>query len=200
MKNIRLLIFVILLGSITSILLIGMDMLTADRILQNQDAEVKSIVLTAYDISFNYTTIHDIFDEKVEQYEITYMNETYTFYQDKETMKISFPFIGDGVWDKISGMITLESDFVTISDISIISQRETPGLGGIVAERDYLDTFVGKTFLNEVILIIKADNTPNATNEVDAISGATRTSQQFNIILNDAYASYKAAWDSQLEG
>ena len=124
----------------------------------------------------------------------------YVFYQNEATGAISYEFIGDGVWGKISGIITLESDFETIINISIISQVETPGLGGIVAEENYLKQFIGKSFIENEIYIIKKDSVENAQNEVDAISGATRTSSSFNVILNTSYQAYKDAWMTRLEG
>ena len=46
-QNLKLLFFVIILASVTSILLIGMDAITADRIEQNEEAKLKSFVLNA---------------------------------------------------------------------------------------------------------------------------------------------------------
>ncbi len=202
-QNLKLLFFVIILASVTSILLIGMDALTADRIEQNEEAKLKSFVLNANEISFNYGNIHDVFDEKINIVTIEMMEGNslvnYVFYQNEATGAISYEFIGDGVWGKISGIITLESDFETIVNISIISQVETPGLGGIVAEENYLKQFVGKSFIENEIYIIKKDSVENADNEVDAISGATRTSSSFNVILNTSYQAYKDAWMSSLE-
>ena len=48
-------------------------------------------------------------------------------------------------------------------------------------------------------LEINKDSTPNKENEIDAITGATRTSESFEIIMNDNYVVYKAAWESRNE-
>ena len=192
-NNLKMILFVIILGSITSILLLGMDALTSDRIEQNKEAQIKSVVLSINDISFNYTNIHTVFDDKIR----TFTYGDFTFYQDEVTRNISFIFEGEGVWGDIRGIITLDEDFEKIIGISILSQVETPGLGGVVAEEKYLRTYQNVTFVNNIIEIIKPDNTPNDINQVDAIAGATRTSEKFEIILNTNYLLYKNVWDTR---
>jgi Na+-transporting NADH:ubiquinone oxidoreductase subunit C len=128
---------------------------------------------------------------------------TYTFYEDKASGTITFgfgPTFGGGVWGPIIGLLSLENDFTTIVRISVLQQEETPGLGGIVATRAYLDTFEGKTIGlgDDAISIIKdLDVLTAATNEVRSITGATRTSTQFDIILNNAYAAHRLVWEAR---
>lgn len=202
-NNLNLIIFVIILGSVTSLFLLGMDALTKDRIEANREAEFKSVILNAYNVSFNFGNIHDVFDEKVGRIEKRVTNgdqfEDFVFYQDLVTNAISFEFTGDGVWGEISGIITLDSSFSTILNITVLQQVETPGLGGIIATRKYLDTFNGIIFIDDEISVIRKDSTPNAQNEVDAIAGATRTSNAFEVILNQTYAMYKNAWLNGVE-
>jgi len=202
-NNLKLIIFVIILGSVTSLFLLGMDALTSDRIEANREAEFKSVILNAYNVSFNFGNIHDVFDEKVNRIEksvtVGENVEIYVFYQDLVTNAISFEFSGDGVWGEISGVITLDSTFTTILNITVLQQVETPGLGGIIATRKYLDTFNGITFIDDEIQVIRKDNIPNAENEVDAIAGATRTSNAFETIINQTYALYKNAWFNGVE-
>jgi Na+-transporting NADH:ubiquinone oxidoreductase subunit C len=65
----------------------------------------------------------------------------------------------------------------------------------VVAERTYLDTFVGKRL---EISILKGATSLNA-NQVDAITGATRTSEAFESILNTDYNTIIGAWTAQQE-
>ena len=65
----------------------------------------------------------------------------------------------------------------------------------MVATRTYLDQFVGKTF-DEGLDIIKGLDADDALdNEVPAITGATRTSGQFEIILNNAFTTHQIVWN-----
>lgn len=187
---VKMIIFILILGLVTSVLLGGMDALTKDRIAENQEAELKATLLRAYDIDYTFTNIHNVYDNSVEEVE----NNDFTFYVDKTTGKISYVFEGNGVWGPIIGVITLESDFETISSITIIQQEETPGLGAVVAERQYLENFVGKKMTPEIVI---TKNPTNPENEVRAISGATRTSNAFANILNTNYATAKEAWDTR---
>ncbi|MDX9692299.1 MAG: FMN-binding protein, partial [Acholeplasmataceae bacterium] len=138
-SNLKMIIFVVILGTVTSLFLMGMDALTADRIEANKEAEFKSVILNVYDVSYNFNNIHDIFEDAVDRTTKTVadgdLEGTYDFYVDSLTGAISFEFSGDGVWGEISGIITLDSTFTEIISITVLQQVETPGLGGIVATR-----------------------------------------------------------------
>jgi Na+-transporting NADH:ubiquinone oxidoreductase subunit C len=191
MKNqLKLFAFVIILGTLTSLLLLGMDLITRDRIAANAEALLKSSILDANAVSYNFTNIHDIFEGEVEIVEA----EGLTFYVHKTSGNISYAFAGGGIWGPIEGIITLAPDFETIVAIKILQQEETPGLGGVVAEPRFLAQFVGKKMTPE--LIIAKNPEPNADNEVDAITGATGTSNRFSLILNTSYTEHKAVWDN----
>ena len=208
-QNIKMILFVIVLGLFTSGILVGMDALTRDRIEANKNYDNQSTVLIAngYANQFTAANINDFFNEKIE----TVVLDGYTFYVGKDTQRISFRFVGGGVWGDIIGIITFESDFVTIVSITILEQEETPGLGGVVAEAPYLAQFVGKTFdqasikrypapNTDIALFIeinKDDNQVNLPNEIDSIVGATRTSKAFEFILNTNYAAHLAAWNAR---
>ena len=192
-QNLKLIVFVLILGVLTSGLLDGVDALTRERITQNQAAQLKSAILDANQISYNFTNIHDVFDEEIEIITVGDL----TFYEAKESKNVSYPYLGGGVWGPISGIVTLKSDFETIVAVKVLNQQETPGLGGIIAEAKYLATFVGIKMVPT--LEIRKDSSANKVNEIDAITGATRTSEAFEIIMNDNYTLYKAAWESRNE-
>ncbi len=192
-QNLKLIVFVLILGVLTSGLLVGVDALTRDRITQNQAAQLKSAILDANEISYNFGNIHDVFDEEIEIITVGDL----TFYEAKDSKNVSYPFFGGGVWGPISGIVTLKSDFETIVAVKVLNQQETPGLGGIIAEAKYLATFVGIKMIPT--LEINKDGSANKPNEIDAITGATRTSEAFEIIMNDNYALYKTAWESRNE-
>lgn len=194
-SNLKVIFFVLIMGMITSGLILGMDILTKDRIEANELAETKSTILDAYGVSYTFSNIHDVFDESVTTIKVDYQGETYTFYIDKATNAISYEFLGNGLWGPISGIITLNSNFDTIEKITVLVQQETPGLGGIVAERSFLDQFPGVKMVPE-LLIIK-DSSPNQDNEVDSITGATGTSNAFMSLLNASYQAHKSAWDNR---
>ena len=188
MKNyIKMIIFVLVLGSATALLLGGMDMFTKDRIAENELAELKSNILEAYGISYTLGNIHEVFGDEVEEE----THEGITFFIDVNTGSVSYVFEGNGVWGPIIGVITLKSDFETIQKITILQQEETPGLGGVIAESKYLENYVNKKMEPSLAIVKAPEDSPN---EVVAISGATRTSNAFQTILNTSYAEAKTAW------
>ncbi|PKM65128.1 MAG: hypothetical protein CVU94_09095 [Firmicutes bacterium HGW-Firmicutes-19] len=180
--------FILILGSLTSVVFVGMEIWTRPLIDANAANELKSIVLSANDISFNTGNISAVFDENVEIKEVG----EYTFYVEKNSGRVSYQFSGGGVWGPIIGIITLESDKETIRQIRIMQQEETPGLGGVVADLKYLAKYVGIKIVPKIEINIP-DSSPNKPNEVDSITGATRTSKAFEQILNDSYADVQSA-------
>lgn len=211
--NVKMIVFVLILGLFTSGLLVGMDALTKDRIEANKNIDIQTTVLLANNFSstdFTVATINEFFNQKIETITIESNGQTYTFFVGKDTGFITYRFIGGGVWGDIIGMITFESDFETIVKITILEQQETPGLGGVVAEAPYLAQFIGKIFdaTNETYpapndaliryLEINKDNNPtNKANEVDTIAGATRTSKSFEFLLNQNYQIHRALWNAR---
>ena len=195
-RNLKVIIFVLLLGAITSVLLLGVKTLTADRIALNADVKLKSAVLDGFDITYTTANIHDVFDQQVQviHYE-SESSEHITFYNDEISGAVSFEYSGGGVWDTISGILTLESDMETIRKIAVLEQAETPGLGGVVATAQYLDTFVGIKMVPQ--LEINKDSAENADNEVDTITGATRTSKAFEAMLNQTYTYAINVWNTE---
>jgi len=192
-KYLKMILFVIILGSIVSGIFIGMEAWTGPMIRANADNELKSTILDHFGVSYTTATLNEVFDENVEIYEV----EEFTFFSHKNSGAVSYEFLGGGVWGPIYGIITLEDDFETIREITVLEQEETPGLGGIVASRAYLDNFRGKKMVPELEINIPGSD-PNKDNEVDSITGATRTSNAFETILNSDFARFAEAI-SQIE-
>ena len=187
----KILLFVIVLGLASSTLLVTVIAITEERIEANAEASFQSKVLDGFNIEYTTTSINEIYQEEVTIHTVG----EHTVYEDPDTGWISFEFEGGGVWGPIIGILTLEEDYTTIAEISILQQEETPGLGGVIAERKYLDTFVGKQM--EIDLIKGATSLSN--NQVDAITGATRTSEAFEVLINEDYQAVMAAWQAYQE-
>lgn len=189
--NLKLLLFVLIMAVLTSGILVGVEALTAERIQNNQDAKIKIAILEANGISYTLATINETFDQEIDVVEV----DEWTFYVNPDNGSVSFALSGGGVWGPIEGILTLESDFETIVKVSILQQEETPGLGGVIAESQYLETFVGKVMVPE--FMINKDPGANLPSEIDSIVGATNTSKRFEEIINTDYAAAKLAWLSQ---
>lgn len=195
----KMLTFVFIMGFLTSLVFVGMDALTAERIEANKDAAIYSAVLNHNEISFNSGNLADVFNENITVEEVIYEGQTLSFYINEENGNVSFMygvFALGGLWGPLRGVITLESDFQTIVNVTVLEEQETPGLGGKVKNRDFLDQFIGLVLIPELDrpVEVNKDAAANEANEVDEISGATGTSTAFERLLNDSYQIYRDLW------
>jgi len=177
-EQLKIIIYILILGIVSGSLLLGVDRYTQGRIIRNQELKVKSAVLDVFGITYTKETVETIFAQNVQ---VAKLDGT-TFYKSKNG-EISFEFSGSGLWGPIHGIIALNDDLKTIRDMKIIHQEETPGLGGRVAERDFLSQFKGKVVLPNIKIV--PSGKAKAENEVDAITGATGTSRAFEALLNE---------------
>ena len=104
------------------------------------------------------------------------------------------PCYGAGLWGPIWGYIGFQDDLKTIKAVCFGHKGETPGLGAKIAdEPSFAEAFVGKTVgTNEILFeIAKPANRQTVENGVDAISGATITSQALGKTLNQWFGFYQ---------
>ena len=104
------------------------------------------------------------------------------------------PCYGAGLWGPIWGYVGFEKDLNTIKAVCFGHKGETPGLGAKIAdEPSFAAAFVGKTVGKGEILfeVVKPANRQTENNGVDAISGATITSQALGKTLNQWFGFYK---------
>ncbi|MBQ6879801.1 MAG: NADH:ubiquinone reductase (Na(+)-transporting) subunit C [Bacteroidales bacterium] len=104
------------------------------------------------------------------------------------------PCYGAGLWGPIWGYVGFEGDLKTIKAVCFGHKGETPGLGAKIAdEPSFAEAFVGKQVGTGDILfeIAKPANRQTENNGVDAISGATITSQALGKTLNQWFGFYQ---------
>lgn len=112
------------------------------------------------------------------------------------------PIIGRGLWSKLYGYLSLESDLNTVKGITFYKHGETPGLGAEIEKGWFQDNFVGKkindqtgTFISiEVVkgkaAVAYAGNEEKLSHAVDGISGATITSRGVTKMLHEDLTKY----------
>lgn len=174
----RIIIFVLVMGTVSGGMLIGFNGFTAPRIAKNEELKLKSTVLEALEIPYEKSNALELFGQQVEVLE----KGNNKFYKGKDGT-IAFEFKGPGLWGTMYGIVSINADLKTIRIIKILHQEETPGLGSRVAEKEYLSQFKHKEFIPKIIFMPQGKS--RAKNEVDAITGATGTSKAFEKLLND---------------
>lgn len=104
--------------------------------------------------------------------------------------KLILPVRGYGLWSTLWGFLALEGDANTVIGLSFYEHAETPGLGGEVDNPTWKALWQGKKVYDadgQVALhLVKTQvdaNTPDAEHKVDALSGATLTSNGVSHLL-----------------
>jgi Na+-transporting NADH:ubiquinone oxidoreductase subunit C len=109
------------------------------------------------------------------------------------------PMYGQGLWGPIWGNVALTSDFKTIIGVYFDDEEETPGLGGEIKSAHFKDQFVGKTIFdkhgNFTSIIVEKGGIGKLPSDmrihgVDALSGATLTSNGVNDMFANVLKSY----------
>ena len=93
-----------------------------------------------------------------------FRDDIYTIYSDGDEIGYAFIAVGKGYGGDIEILVGLE-DETTLKGITIISQKETPGLGTRIAEPSFTDIFIG---LNIADVALRRDG-----GQVDAITSST---------------------------
>ena len=93
------------------------------------------------------------------------------------------PAGGQGFADRIEILVGLNRGADTITGLSILEQKETPGLGNRIADPDWRAGFEGRPVGPRLRLV---RHTAEQEDEIEAITGATISSQSVVDILNTA--------------
>ncbi len=103
-------------------------------------------------------------------------------------------FQGSGLWGQIYGVLGIQAGGERLAGLDIISHNETPGLGGRIDEAWFKEQFNGEEIVNGGIELGSGDGDEDPDNgRVDAITGATRTSQSIKTIVNREIETLRAA-------
>ena len=179
-----------LVTAVFSTALIVFARLTQERVDANARIDFERAVLQAVDVDgateMSSVKVHELFIAR-----ITTNNPPVKgalIYRADEKTVYAVPFEGQGFWDEIKGVIGIESDMKTLAGFAIYEQNETPGLGAEITKPYFRDQFPRLQITRvEQPLQIKtvAQGTPEGTDEIAAITGATQTSTRLEKMIND---------------
>ena len=177
-QALRIIIFVVVMGTVSGSILFGVNSLTAGRIAHNEELRLKTAFLDALEVVYPEAEVLKTFAENVEAVK----KDDFVFYRGKD-QSVAFEFKGPGLWGPIYGIISLNPDLKTVRRINILHQEETPGLGARIADNSYLSQFKNKEFFPS--LVFTPAGQAKANNEVDGITGATGSSKALEKLLNE---------------
>ena len=178
-KRIYPLVFMFLVTAVCILVTSGIFLATEDRVRENELLFLRMAVLSAAGLKLddNASEIASLYRSSVTENEGFYTVKT-----GSDPERFVLPFSGAGLWGTISLMVGFEADFVTLSGVAIVSQNETPGLGARIEEPWFTAQFAGKQGPFRFV----EEGTADAPDEVDAITGASRTSESIQNIMNRA--------------
>jgi Na+-transporting NADH:ubiquinone oxidoreductase subunit C len=179
---------VIVMAVITIIcitLVSGIHLSTQDLVSANEGLVLKKAVLFAAGIEVpeNNAEINSLYDELVVEDEglfLVYDGNGTAF---SNLSAVAFITAGPGLWGEIEVVTAFNSDLKSFAGIDFIKQNETPGLGARITESWFKEQLRGKM---PPLSMLPEGTKSSASGEIDAITGASRTSEYVLQIFNSA--------------
>ena len=191
--SIHTIVYSAVLGIVCAALLAGAARLTRPYRESNARAEEMRNILEVLDVPFDPRStsreLESVFQRNVRVADRDGLT-TYTYIPSggDKAEAFAFAFAGPGLWGPVKGFLSLQRDMTTIRGVTFHEHEETPGLGGEISAAWFRDQFNGKSIIdsagNAGIRIVQDE--ASKPNEVDAITGATMTSQLVENMLNTA--------------
>ena len=163
----------------------GFHLSTQELVIANEGLVLKKAVLYAAGVELPETNseINDLYDERVQQKGDLFMVYYEPGISGGKLRAAAFIAAGPGLWGEIEAVTAFNSDLESFAGVEFIKQNETPGLGARITEDWFKEQLRGKT----PPLVMLPEGTENLSeSEIDAITGATRTSNYVLQILNNA--------------
>jgi len=160
---------------------------TAGIVQRNQELARQKAILSAMAIPFRTDQEVNTLYKSIE----IVKKDGVQLYKSSQGEKAIFAkeFSGSGLWGTITGIVSVDSEVSQIIGIQIVSHNETPGLGGRIADPWFKDQFRGLKVKNgKIHITFGAEAGSGKANKeegvADGITGASRTSQSMDTILN----------------
>ena len=109
--------------------------------------------------------------------------------------KYVFPLKGMGLWGAIYGYLSVDDDRQTVYGAYFTHDSETAGLGAEIKDsRQWQEKFIGKKLFKDgedgiALKVMKKVDDP--LTQVDAVTGATLTSDGVSLMLRECLAKYE---------
>jgi Na+-transporting NADH:ubiquinone oxidoreductase subunit C len=165
---------------------------TREQVALNQEIARQRAILNALGIEYSGPEDVQAKFSDVEQYEEDGV-ELYRTTVDGETL-VAKEFSGSGLWGTIQGILAVTADLDRAVGLEIVTHNETPGLGGRIDEPWFKEQLRGEKIVDGTIDVGSAgDGDEDRDNgSIDAITGASRTSDSMRTILANEISSLES--------
>lgn len=174
--------FMLVISAVFTFLLAGTNALVEPTIEKNVKFDLEKSLLDSVGLDYSGTAeeVTERFAQNLELVEA----EDLTYYrqidEQGKTIGYSVPFSGSGLWGTIHGYIGVSEDLAEMKGLVFTEQNETPGLGGRISEDWFREQFRGLRL--DAATPVKYGL--NGDKQIDAITGATQTSNAITKIIN----------------
>ena len=170
---------------------------TRDKVEANRRLFERSAVLSALGLEYSSPSEVDTLYEKSVTTTGSGIEEVFRA-ELEGRVRYARRFIGPGLWGTITGIVAVDASVERIAGLQIVSHNETPGLGGRIDENWFKAQFAGEKVGDAGIRVRvgtgKGDGDPE-NGEVDAVTGASRTSQAIETLVNEQIAAFRKVRD-----
>lgn len=187
--RVRTIVYMVIVTAVATALMTGAKFLVEDRIRTNERlfqnrAELYGLGVIPLTERLHPAEVERLHEARVKRAEED--SQVWLDAYDEEGVAptaVGIEFRGQGFWGPIQGILSADPSGEKIVGLYISSHQETPGLGGRIAEQEFLSQFKERP-------IPEADpeGAYRLWQPTDAITGATRTSESMERILNKATA------------
>lgn len=192
-KIIRSVLFMFIITLFFSSMVTAVKMVNEDRIKINREIRLQRTVLKVLGIEGVKTLtpgkVKLIFNDRIKQ--VKTKNRTLYICHDEDGEGITgyaFPVDGPGFWGPVYAMAAVNQEATRILGVSFYRHSETPGLGGRISEDWFSGQFEGLSLKlsdkGSKYFHLTAQGEEKDENELDAITGASRTSEAVELFLN----------------
>ncbi|MFH1137048.1 MAG: FMN-binding protein [Pseudomonadota bacterium] len=192
-KSLFSILFMFLLTLVCTGAVSAVKVFSDERIARNQEIKLQKVVLKVLGIPMPPDAVDEdavrLFHQRVQPVEV----ENQTFYLGRQApgtavQGIAFPVGGPGFWGPIYGLVAVTPEADRIIGLAFFKHSETPGLGARMTEPWFTDQFKGLKLRplpdDQNYFQLKPEGFEHAPGELDAITGASRTSAAVESFLN----------------
>lgn len=180
---------IIVMAVLTAVLVFILAFLnasTAERVELLEETNLRTSILYVFEVDVETDDpeeIEKIFSEYTIEEEIE-GERIFTYLENGQEVAYAFPFKGSGLWGQIKGYAGITTDLTELTGVVFVDHEETPGLGGRIDELVYREQFRNIDLSNQAggnYIVTR----PASGGNVDAIAGATQTSDSVVNMLNE---------------
>lgn len=188
-------VFTFVLTTIFVLCLAGINALASGTIEKNEQLEFQRSLVYVFNLAEDIDSVSDeeilrLYGNRIE--EITGDQTVYIVNKDG-SKELAFTVQSPGLWGTITALIAFNEEGTRITGIDFVSHSETPGLGGRIDESQFKEQLRGEKISSDpsarVAVVTGQVTVSKEDARVDAITGATRTSESIQILLNKAINS-----------